>query len=129
LISRLPILIKHRKPELNVNYELGFISLQKGDYTQAQKLIAAKKCNYNLGLVQLITKIINRQPTLLNVLHANANTYYMMAVTAARTNNTSLMYENLIKAFKANSTLKATAKNDREFIKYFNTPDFQNVIK
>jgi len=103
--------------------------LQKGDYTQAQKLIAAKKCNYNLGLVQLITKDYQSAANTFKCAPANANTYYMMAVTAARTNNTSVMYENLIKAFKANSTIKATAKNDREFIKYFNTPDFQNVIK
>jgi len=120
---------KAQKAGANVNYELGFISLKKGDYTQAQKLISAKKCNYNLGLVQLITKDYQSAANTFKCAPANANTYYMMAVTAARTNNTSLMYENLIKAFKANPTLKATAKNDREFIKYFNAPDFQNVIK
>jgi len=113
----------------NVNYELGLISLKKNDYTQAQKLLSSKKCNYNLGLVQLITKDYTSAANTFKCAPATANTYYMMAVTAARTDNTSVMYENLIKAFKADPKLKATAKEDREFIKYFNAPDFQNVIK
>jgi len=77
------------------NYELGFISLKKGaDYTQAQKLIAAKKCNYNLGLVQLITKDYQSAGSTFKCAPANANTYYMMGCYRWPVlTNTSLMYE------------------------------------
>ena len=55
-------------------------------------------------------------------------TFYLLAVTSARANNSKGLYEYLMKACK-NADLKAQAKGDREFSKYANTPEFQNIVK
>jgi hypothetical protein len=53
---------------------------------------------------------------------------YLLAVCGARTANTKMLYENLMKAV-ADPALKAEAKGDREFYNYANTEDFKNIVK
>jgi hypothetical protein len=59
----------------------------------------------------------------------DAHVYYLSAVLGARTNNTTMLYENLQKAVKENASLKSSAKTDREFAKYFDLPEFRKIVE
>ncbi|MCK9618276.1 MAG: outer membrane beta-barrel protein [Lentimicrobiaceae bacterium] len=112
----------------DVSYNKGILYIPKGEYTKALSMIK-KRCNYNVGLAQLVSKDYSAATATLKCAPATAATFYLAAVNAARTDNTSLMYENLVKAIKGDSKYKAIAKDDREFFKYFSAPDFQNLVK
>ena len=58
-----------------------------------------------------------------------AAVYYLIAVNAARTANTSVMYEYLKKAVAADAKYKAQAAQDREFLKYLKDATFLDAIK
>ncbi len=118
-----------QKIGINENYNLGIIMITEGDYNKALNLFRGKKCNYNVALANLLSGNSSIAENNLKCAPKDAESYYLMAVVGARTNNTSLLYDNLIKAVKANPSLKEKAKEDREFINYFNNPDFKNVVK
>ena len=60
----------------------------------------------------------------------SGKTFYMLAVYGARTNNADMVYENLGKGItKCGDKLKEHAKNDREFIKYFDEPNFKALVE
>jgi hypothetical protein len=102
--------------------------IPKGDYAKAQNLMSNAKCTYNLGLAQLLAGNNSAAEATLKCAPDTPETAYLLAVAAARTNNTKGLYENLMKASK-NADLKAQAKGDREFYNYANTPEFQNIVK
>ena len=68
------------------------------------------------------------QETTLKCAPESPETFYLLAVTAARANNSKGLYEYLMKACK-NADLKTQAKGDREFINFASTPEFQNIVK
>jgi hypothetical protein len=53
----------------------------------------------------------------------------MMAVAGARSGDTTMMTTNLSKAISLDPTLKTQAAEDREFIKYYENPEFSNIVK
>ncbi len=112
----------------NTNYNQGILQIPKGDYGKAVSLLGNSKCNYNLGLAQLEAGNNSAAEATLKCAPQNPDTYYLLAIVGARTNNTKMMYEYLVKAC-ADPKLKAEAKGDREFYTYANTPDFQNIVK
>jgi hypothetical protein len=59
----------------------------------------------------------------------SAHNYYMMAVAGARSGDTTMMTTNLSKAISLDPTLKTQAAEDREFIKYYENPEFSNIVK
>jgi outer membrane protein OmpA-like peptidoglycan-associated protein/tetratricopeptide (TPR) repeat protein len=112
----------------NENNNLGIIAIKKGDYSKANTMLGNEKCTYNLGLAQLLGGNNTAAQTTLACAPQNPDTYYLLAVCGARTNNTKVLYENLMKAV-ADPKLKEEAKMDKEFINYSNTPDFKNIVK
>lgn len=112
----------------NTNYNQGVLQIPKGDYAKATNMMSGAKCSYNLGLAQLLSGNNSAAEATLKCAPPNAETYYLLAVTAARSKNTSALYENLMKACEK-PELKAQAKGDREFYNYANTPEFQNIVK
>jgi tetratricopeptide (TPR) repeat protein len=114
---------------VDVGYNLGVVKIVEGNYSGAASSLSAKKCTYNLGLAQLLSANYTAAGTTLNCAPKNAQTYYLMAVLGARTGNDAMLYENLKKAINENPDYKAQAQADREFIKYFNNPDFQNATR
>jgi tetratricopeptide (TPR) repeat protein len=112
----------------NENNNLGIIAIKKGDYSKANTLLGTSKCTYNLGLAQMLAGNTTAAQATLGCAPQNPDTYYLLAVCGARTNNTKTLYENLMKAV-ADPKLKEQAKTDKEFNSYFNTPDFQNIVK
>ncbi|MDZ7743857.1 MAG: tetratricopeptide repeat protein [Bacteroidota bacterium] len=114
----------------NANYNLGLIEINKGNYDKALKLLGGKDCDYNTGLAQLIADNYSKAESTLKCAKENtAETYYLLAIIGAKTDNSSMMYEYLTKAIKANGDLKAQAREDREFIEYFDAPDFQALVQ
>jgi len=112
----------------NTNYNQGVQMIPKGDYTKAVNSLSNAKCTYNLGLAQLLSGNNAAAETTLKCAPETPETFYLLAVTAARSNNSAKLYENLMKACK-NADLKAQAKGDREFYNFANTPEFQNIVK
>jgi tetratricopeptide (TPR) repeat protein len=112
----------------NENYNLGVLMIPKGDYAKANSLLSTAKCTYNLGLAQLVSGNTSAAQTTLDCAPQTPETFYLLAICGARTNNTKMLYDNLMKAV-ADPKLKAEAKSDREFYNYSNTQDFKNIVK
>jgi tetratricopeptide (TPR) repeat protein len=110
-------------------YNLGLIKIKEGDYTSAISLFAGKTCDYNVALAQiLVANLTAAQQSLECVSNKTAASNYLLAIVGARSGNTTLMYEKLKMACN-DPILKAQAKEDREFLKYFNAPEFQNIVR
>ena len=144
-------------PEVNMN--LGLISLIKGDKAAAEtyfgKAAGTKELGESMGnlyiaqgqydravnafgdtktnsaaLAQILAKDYNKaKSTLSSIAKPDAYTDYLMAVVGARTNNSSMVMDNLKKAVAKDSSLAKKAASDLEFSKYFTNADFMNIIK
>jgi Flp pilus assembly protein TadD len=144
-------------PEVNNN--LGLVSLVKGDTTAAEEYLSkasgSKNLNEALGnlytaqgqydravnafgdtatnsaaLAQILAKDYNKaNTTLSSITDKDAYTYYLSSVLGARTNNTSMLTENLKKAVSLDSSLAKKAATDLEFSKYFTNSAFTSIIK
>ena len=111
------------------NNVLGNLYLKEGNYAQAVKAFGNTKSN-SAGLAQVLTKdYMTAASTLSSVTDADALTYYLKAVIAARTNNSSLAVENLKSAIKKDSSLAKYAANDLEFKKLAEDAAFKALTK
>jgi Flp pilus assembly protein TadD/outer membrane protein OmpA-like peptidoglycan-associated protein len=110
------------------NYNLGIIEITKGNYAKAVSLFGSKSCDYNLALAQIAAKNYPAAEKALNCAPKDAGTYYLAAILGARTSNTTMLFENLTKAVQEDPAYKTEAKIDREFIKYFNDPNFTAIV-
>lgn len=122
-------LTKAKQLGANVDYNNGVVNIFKGDYSKAVSQMAGEKCDYNLALAQLLNKEYDAAKTTLNCGADDAKTSYLKAILGARTGNNAEVYSSLMKAIQKDSSYKATAKNDREFIKLFGEADFQAIVK
>ncbi len=113
----------------DVGYNLGIIAIQKGEYQKALSYFSSIDCKHNVGLAQMLSGKMNEAMNNLKCAPESCKSYYMLAVYGARTNNAEMVYDYLIKAFEINPKAKAQAKEDREFLKYFNEPAFQDIVK
>ncbi len=110
-------------------YNLGLVKIKEGDYQGALTSFGSKTCDYNVALAQvLVANLTGAQQNLECIKDKNAAANYLLAIVGARSGNTTLMYEKLKLACN-DSALKAQAKEDREFLKYFNTSEFQNIVR
>lgn len=113
----------------DVDYNMGIVNIYKGDYAKAISLMSGCKCDYNLGLAQLLNKDYSAAKATLDCAPATASAFYLKAVIGARTNDSAYLYSNLMKAIEKDGSYKNTAKWDREFVKFFNEPDFKAIVK
>ena len=58
-----------------------------------------------------------------------AKNYYLKAVIYARGDRTDDMFNNLRTAVAKDASLKAYAKKDIEFLKYFNDDTFKSIVE
>lgn len=115
---------------VNEDYNLAIISLKNGDYEKASQQLKNTKCDYNVALNYIIKKdFASAKNTLDCIDKKTAEDYYLLAVVGARTKNADLVIENLKKACKEDSSLKARAAKDVEFYQYRDNSDFQAAIK
>lgn len=97
---------------------LGTYYLKKGDNAAAVRAFGDTKSN-NAALAQILTKDYSKAKSTLAAIDApDANTYYLMAVLGARTNNESMLTTNLRQAVRLDSSLAKKAVDDLEFANY-----------
>ncbi|MCM1293399.1 MAG: hypothetical protein NC111_06105 [Bacteroides sp.] len=97
---------------------LGVYYLTTGDNAAAAKAFGSSRTN-NAALAQILTKdYASARTTLQSIPNPDATTYYLTAVLGARTNNASMVSDNLRKAINLDPSLAAKAKSDLEFSKF-----------
>lgn len=97
---------------------LGNLYVAQGQYDRAVKAFGDTKSNA-AALAQIMAKNYTAaKNTLRQVEKADAYTYYLNAIVGARTNNATMVAENLKKAVSLDSSLRAKAANDMEFVKF-----------
>ena len=97
---------------------LGNLYIAQGQYERA--LTALKGSNTNAeALAMIMSKdYAGAKRVLAAVKNADAQTAYLSAVVAARTNDAAAVAQNLKKAVSLDSSFKAKAQKDLEFAKY-----------
>jgi outer membrane protein OmpA-like peptidoglycan-associated protein len=113
----------------DVSYNMGIVNIFKGDYAKATSLMRNTSCDFNLALAQMLNGDNNAAKSSLDCAEQNGAAFYLKAVIGSRTSDKAMMTENLIKAVQADGKYKNEAKNDREFMKYFNDQDFMNIVQ
>lgn len=115
---------------IDVSFNDALLKIRQGNYSGAISSFGSKKCKYNLALAQLLAgNTTDAKQTLDCTKPQTAAVNYLIAVNAARTSNTAVMYEYLAKAVKADSKYKKEAMEDREFLKYAKDAAFLDAIK
>lgn len=113
-----------------VNYNLGIVSVMKANYSQAVNYFDDYE-DINTGLAKILNGDNNGAlKDLENFQRPNCfMKEYLKAIIGARTAKDNMMYESLEEAVSINPDLKAKAKTDLEFAKYFNEPKFQAIVE
>jgi len=114
---------------VDVNYNMGVIKMIKGDYNGGQQAFSSKKCDYNLALAQLENGNAAEATKTLDCADKSGEVFYLYAIIGARTNNTTMVIDNLKKAIESVPGYKEEAKKDLEFIKFKDKTEFQNLVK
>ncbi len=88
---------------------------------------------FNKALAQLLDRQFSQAKTSFSEVTGenpgDAKAAYLAAVTAARLGNESDVFNNLRKAISLDNSLKAYALEDLEFLNYFNSAGFMDVLK
>jgi tetratricopeptide (TPR) repeat protein len=114
---------------IRVNYNVGSLMILKGDYQAALSSYAGRTCTHNVALAHLMAGNEAAAMTNLECAKETAHVAYLKAVIGARRQNNALVFENLRKAVQLNPELKGEAKVDREFIRYFQVAEFQEIVR
>jgi tetratricopeptide (TPR) repeat protein/outer membrane protein OmpA-like peptidoglycan-associated protein len=112
----------------NENYNLGIYEIPRCNTSKALNMLGNAKCTYNLGLAQIVSGNNSAAEATLKCAPQTPETFYLLAIIGARTNNSKMLYEYLTKACQ-DANLKQQAKGDREFYNFAKTPEFQNIVK
>ena len=110
------------------NYNLGLANIALGDYAKAETLLSSSSCDFNLGLAQLLNGNASGAEKTFKCAPEDAETLYLLAITAAHQDNKSGMLDYLGQSIKANPEVAAAAATDREFLKYYNDADFTAIV-
>jgi len=113
-----------------VNYNLGIVSVKNAEYDKAVKYYS-KDADVNTALAKILAGDNNGALKDLEAFE-RPNCYmkeYLKAVVAARSAKDNLLYESLAEACKINADMKAKAKVDMEFAKYFENAKFKEIVE
>ncbi len=118
-----------QKQGVDVKYNMGIVKIAEGNYNGAVNSFSGKKCDYNLALAHTMAGNFNAATSTLNCAEKTAEVHYLQAVIGARTDNGSMVFDNLKKAIAADASYVQVAMDDKEFAKYYSTPEFLDIIK
>ena len=110
-----------------VEYNKGILAILSGDYSAATRYLAPSN-TINAALANILVGNYNEATRKL----ASNNSplaLYLKAVTAARTNNTSAVINNLEKAIALDPAYKQRAVTDLEFAAYLDDPAFAAIVR
>ncbi len=113
-----------------VNYNLGIVSLKKGNYSQANQYFR-NFADPNTALAKILTGDNNGALKDLEGFQ-RPNCFmkeYLIAVVGARTARENLLFDSLKKAVEYNPAMKQKAKTDLEFVKYFDNDRFKSIVQ
>lgn len=112
-----------------VNYNQGIISLKKADYDQAIRYFG-KEADPNTALAKILTGDYNGALKDLESFQRPKcfMKEYLKAIVGARTGKDNLLFDSLKTACDYNADMKSKAKNDMEFVKYFENPKFKAIV-
>jgi len=110
-------------------YNLGVILIKQGKYSDAVTKFGST-ASFNKALAQILNdKADGGTTTLKSVTSTDAYVYYLKAVAAAQQDKEADVLDNLKTAVGKNAALKAYAKNDMEFNKYFENATFKAIVE
>jgi len=112
-----------------VGYNTGLVHIQNGNYKKAV-LNMSELNTINTGLANLLNEDYKRAKQALNNADKSnaALAHYLRAIVGARTNNASMLTNNLEKAVRKNSSYSEKARNDLEFKEFFGTSEFESAL-
>lgn len=113
-----------------VNYNLGIVSMKNAEYDKAVKYFV-KDEDVNTALAKMMAGNNNGALQDLEAFD-RPNCFmkeYLKAVIGARTAKENLLFESLEKAVSINPEMKAKARTDMEFARYFENPKFMEIVK
>jgi tetratricopeptide (TPR) repeat protein len=109
-------------------YNLGVMDIRNGEYDKAVANFGNTP-SFNKALAQVLAKNVTDASTTLNSVNSqDAYVDYLKAIIASKNSNEDGVVSNLKEAVKKNSSLKDYAKNDVEFIRYFDSNSFKSVV-
>jgi Flp pilus assembly protein TadD len=113
-----------------VNYNLGIVSVKNAEYDQAVQYFS-KDADINSAVAKLMAGDNNGALKDLEAFE-RPNCFmkeYLKAVVYARSAKEDSMYEALAEACKINADMKAKAKNDMEFARFWENPKFKEIVE
>ncbi|CAN5737684.1 tetratricopeptide repeat protein [soil metagenome] len=113
----------------DVNYNLGIIAVQNGQYADAVTMFGSN-ATFNAALAKVLAGDLDGAMTTLDKSpeKEDALSYYLRAVIGARKGNAELVVNNLKIAIEKDPSLKAMAKTDVEFLKWREDSAFKAVV-
>ena len=113
----------------DVKFNLGTIAIIQGKYSEAVSHFG-NQVEVNAALAKLLAKQNDAALSTLNSVKSDdALVYYLKAIVGARTQNNDLLMNNLRTACSKSADLKANAKKDVEFGKYFQDNTFKSIVQ
>ncbi len=117
----------------DASYGLGIIAIKKGNYAEATtQLNKSGKKDFNVALAQLLNGDANGAKTTIDEMNPDMLTwqcFYLRAIAGARLNNQDILTTNLTRAVEKNAEVRTFAKDDVEFMAFWNNPTFQTAIR
>ena len=111
----------------DVKYNLGIIAIIKNQYPAAVEYLGGSD-SFNQGLSLLLTgKNDAAKNTFTKV--ETAKGFYGLAIVGARITDEAMVLTNLRTALGKDAALKVRAKNDLEFLKYFQNDAFKAIVE
>ncbi|MCF8379145.1 MAG: hypothetical protein K9H49_06180 [Bacteroidales bacterium] len=118
-----------QKQGVDVNYNMGIVKIAQGNYNGAINSLGSSKCDYNLALAHTMSGNYNAATSTLNCAEKTPDTYYLLAVIGARTDNEKMVFDNLKNTVAADPSYVKMIKDDKEFSKYYTNPQFIEILK
>lgn len=113
----------------DVSYNMGLVDIYYGDYASAVSNLSAYNCDFNLGLAQMLSQDYDGAKSTLGCVDPqDVETNYLQAILGARMDDKATTLDYLGKTFKLAPEMKEKAMYDREFIKFYNEPDFKALV-
>jgi outer membrane protein OmpA-like peptidoglycan-associated protein len=113
-----------------VSYNLGILNIQDGKYADAVANFGSGN-SFNKGLAQMLNGSADAAVKTIDASadKETAQGYYLKAIAAARQNNVDGVVSNLKNCFGKDSSMKAKALKDREFLKFAENAAFTGIVK
>jgi len=111
-----------------VSENKGIIYIMKGDYASAKSSYSGVN-SFNAALANLLAGNNAIAATIdASTDKDEALSYYLKAISGARSNDKNMLVNNLKSATAKDAGLKAKAKTDAEFIKFRDDAEFQAAV-